>query len=505
MICAVIKGPAFEEARQQILKATAYADLVELRLDYFKSLDLTALKKLRSHFSIPMIFTLRSQIQGGNYTQPEENRLADIRRLIELKPEYVDLESHVSARFIEEISFQSPETKIILSYHNFTETPEDLEGIYQEMQKIPACFYKIAVTAGNCLDALRLICWAKTSDDTLIAISMGPYGQVSRILGPMIGCPITYASLDEHQESAPGQLSANTLIKKYHHRSLNLDTALYGLIGNPVDQSISDETHNSLFAAHNLNAVYVKIQVNPVELSDFLQLAKQLPFHGLSVTMPLKEHILPFLDDIDPQARDIGAVNTLLFQEDRILGFNTDGIGALNAIEKEYPIKDKRIVIIGAGGAAKAIAYEALRRGGLVAIVNRDADKALQMAQLLQCTGKGLDYMANCAESGYDLLINCTPVPQPIDSDYILPQAIVMDITTKPKETAFLKLAQEKGCSIIYGYQMFTEQAVGQFDLWLNNDFDNKEILDKIITMFMDQLEKRTQSYECSTRNDKQY
>ena len=283
-----LKDPTFEEARQQISKAVVCADLVELRLDCFTLLDLVALKILRSQFSIPMIFTLRSQIQGGSYTQSEENRLADIRRLIELKPEYLDLENHVSACFIAEISSQCPEIKLVLSYHNFADTPEDLESIYQEMQKTPASFYKIAVTAKNCLDALRLVCWAKKSDDKLIAISMGSYGQVSRILGPMMGCPITYAALEEDQKSAPGQLSAKTLIERYHHRSLNPHTALYGLIGDPVDQSISDETHNSLITVCGIDAVYVKIQVNPSELSDFLQFAKQLPFHGLSVTMPSK-------------------------------------------------------------------------------------------------------------------------------------------------------------------------------------------------------------------------
>lgn len=493
MICVVIKGPTFEEARQQISKAIAYADLVELRLDCFHSLDLAALKILRSHFSIPMIFTLRSQSQGGSYTQSEENRLTDIRHLIELKPEYLDLENHVSACFITEISSQYPEIKLILSYHNFIETPEDLERIYQEMQKIPAVFYKIAVTAKNCLDALRLMCWTKKADDKLIAISMGSYGQFSRILGKVMECPITYAALEEDQKSAPGQLSATTLIERYHHRSLNSHTTLYGLIGDPVNQSISDETHNSLLMACGIDAVYVKIQVSPSELSDFLQFAKQLPFHGLSVTMPLKEHVLPLLDEIDSQALCCGAVNTLLFEEGKILGFNTDGAGALNAIEREYQVRDKRIVIIGAGGATKAIAYEAHRRGGLVTIVNRDERKAFQVAEGLHCIGKGLDYMATCAETGYDILINCTPSPLPIASDYILPQAIVMDITTKPKETAFLKLAMEKGCPIIYGYRMFIEQALGQFNLWFKNHFDiqkSRNILEKKSIDCLSRLEK---------------
>lgn len=469
MICVVIKGPTFQEAHQQLSKALAYADLVEIRLDCFTVLDLDALKLLRTQFSIPMIFTLRSHIQGGSYTQSEEGRLADIRRLVELKPEYLDLEKHVPSTFIEEISTRFPEIKLILSYHHFSETPKDLEGLYREMQKIPAFFYKIAVTARNCLDALRLMCWVKKSDNKLIAISMGPHGQVSRILGPMMGCPITYAALDEDQKSAPGQMSAKTLIERFHHHSINSHTALYGLIGDPVDQSISDETHNSLIRANGLEAVYVKIQVCPSELADFLHVAKQLPFRGLSVTMPLKEHILPFLDNIDPQALDIGAVNTLLFEEGKILGFNTDGIGALNVIEQEFQVKGKRIVIVGAGGAARALAYEAHRRGAQITIVNRDAEKALQIAQRLHCVGKGLEHMAACAEAGYDILINCTPVVLPMVSENILPRAIIMDIMTKPKETAFLKDAMEKGCKVIYGYRMFVEQALGQFNLWFND------------------------------------
>lgn len=480
MICVAIKGPSFEDAHQQISKALAYADLVELRLDCFTSLDLTALKNLRTQFSIPMIFALRSRQHGGNYTQSEENRLQTIRQLIELKPEYLDLENHVSPAFIEEM--QTSSIKLILSYHNFEETPHDLEGIYQDMQKTPAFFYKMAVTAQNSLDAFRFISWVNKPHDKLIAISMGSHGQVSRIFGPVHRCPITYAALTDDMKSAPGQLSAKTLVDQYHSRSLNPSSGLLGLIGDPVEQSISDHTHNRLMSACGFDAVYVKMQIKPSELSHFLQYAKQLPFQGMSVTMPLKEEIIPFLDCVDPQARDCGAVNTLLFEKGKISGFNTDGIGALNAIEKESKLKGKRIVMIGAGGAAKAIAYEACRRGGLVTILNRDPERALEVARKFDCEGHGLDYMPTCFDEGYDILINCTPVSMPISSDFILPHAIVMDIKTKPKETEFLKQAQQKGCRIIYGYQMFVEQALGQFSLWFNKRFsipEGRKILEK--------------------------
>jgi 3-dehydroquinate dehydratase/shikimate dehydrogenase len=466
MICIVINGPSYEEARKQINQALDDADLIELRLDNFASIDFDELKSLRSSFTIPMIFTLRSREQGGNYRQSEKSRLTTIRQLIALKPEYLDLEYLIDPQFIKEILLQYPTIKIILSYHNFVETPCDLEGLYKGMQAIPAHFYKIAVMANNSLDAMRLLCWAKQKEGNVVTISMGPHGQISRILAPIIKCPITYATLGENQESAPGQLPARLLKNQYRYHSLNPHTRIYGLIGDPITGSISHETHNHLIAISNLDAVYVKIQVNPSELTQFLHFARQLPFHGLSVTMPLKEQIIPFIDAIDPQAKEIGAVNTLVFADGKITGYNTDGIGALNAIEKRDAVKQKHIVIIGAGGAAKAIAYEAQRRGARITILNKSPEKAAQLACRLNSTGKGLDHLSHCVQSGYDILINCTPASLPIPPEQILPQAVAMDITTKPKVTQFLQRAEEKGCHIIHGYRMFIEQALGQFNLW---------------------------------------
>ncbi len=184
--------------------------------------------------------------------------------------------------------------------------------------------------------------------------------------------------------------------------------------------------------------------------------------------MPLKEAVLPFLDAIDPEAQKIGAVNTLLFEKGKIFGCNTDGIGALNALEKTLAVKDKRIVILGAGGAAKAIAFEAHKRGALLTIVNRDAGKARRLAEHFGCKAIGLDRMHACAQEGYDLLLNTTPLSLPIGPADILPTAHVMDIKTRPQQTLLLKHAQEKGCPITYGYEMFIEQALGQYRLWFD-------------------------------------
>jgi 3-dehydroquinate dehydratase / shikimate dehydrogenase len=472
MLCVVIKGPSYQEAHQQIQKALTYADLVELRLDAFESLDESRLKQLRAAFSIPMIFTLRDKSQGGFYQDSEETRFADICRLAALKPEYFDLESHIPLRFATAIAEHHPEIKWIISYHDFAKTPHHLERIYQDLQMVPASFYKIAVQANTSLDGLRLLTFMKDSDKKVIGMTMGLQEQPSRILGPIFGSPITYASLDEELKIVPGQLTAQKLVETYHHRSLNVDTEIYGLIGDPVDRSISTEMHNPLMEALGLNAVYIKMPLKADELGEFFQLAKKLHFRGLSVTMPLKESLFPFLDHVDPYAQEIGAINTLVFEDDKILGFNTDAPGALNAIEAEVPVKGKKIVIIGAGGAAKAVVVESCRRGGYVTILNRHREKARQLADRFHGTGEGLEHIKACFEEGYDILINCTSHPMPIDPEYILPNALVMDIKTKPKETDFLKFAKDKGCKIVYGYKMFIEQGILQFVLWFKGKID---------------------------------
>lgn len=466
MLCIVIKGPSLEEAYQQLVKAKSLADIVELRLDLFSSLDLETLKECRSSVALPMIFTLRSREQGGGYAGSEKERLADLFRLSELHPEYLDIEASVPPSEVQKIAQHSPNTKIILSYHDFEGLPSNLEELYQSMARTPARWYKIAVTASSAVDAMRFLCWANQCGHHPIAMVMGPHGNVSRILGPVIGSPLTYASLESHLQTAPGQLSAETLVKQYRFRSLHPGSSIYGLIGDPVDKSLSRVTHNALCTAMGLDAVYVQIQVKPDEVPSLLALAKQLPFRGLSVTMPLKEVIVPYVDVLDEHARAIRAVNTLLFDGGTITGANTDGQGALDAIERHVAVEGKRMVIIGAGGAAKAIAYEARRRGVSVTLVGRNADKTKESARLLHVCAKRLDQMGECVKEGYDILVNATPSEQPIAQRDMLPGTCVMDICSVPMMTPFLRSAVQKGCHPVYGYEMFVEQAVGQWVMW---------------------------------------
>lgn len=486
MICAVIKGPSLAAISRQLTAVLSSANLVELRLDLFEKIEKNDLKLLLDNYSLPLIFTLRSVQQGGAFQGSEADYLKTLRFFLDLNPKYLDLESHLPTDVFEEIQSHYPEIKLICSYHHFRDTPEDLDTLYKELQQKSAFFYKMAVMAKDSLDALRLMVWAKKQDRKLIAISMGPFGQISRILAPVLGCPFTYASVDQEKENVLGQLSTQTLVDIYHYPSLNLHTKIYGLIGEIVDRSVSHETHNALIRAMNLDAVYIKLSVKSTELDSFLNLAKQLPFSGLSVTMPLKEMVMKCIDEIDQEAKSIGSVNTLVFKGNEIKGFNTDGIGALESIERLFSIKNKKVIMIGAGGAAKAIAYEACRRGAHVAILNRDSEKANRLAKELKCEGEALSLLDD-SFSPCDLLINCTPLTMPIPLKYLSFCRAVMDINTKPKDTELLKEAKQKGCLVIYGYTMFIEQAVRQFDLWFNHTLDpsqSREILNqKILTL----------------------
>lgn len=480
MICVVITGPSVKEAQEQIEQASKVANLVEIRLDCFPHIGNEELAHLRSICKISALCTLRSQSQGGHYNGNENSRYADLNRIAALSPEYMDIESHVSNDIFKHLRDKYPQIKMVVSHHDFTKTPPDLDSLYKHLKEKPAALYKIAVTAQSSNDMLRLLAFLQKTDKKCIGISMGDAGQPSRILGPIFGSPIAYASLNEKEATAPGQLTFDTLIDRYHFRSLSPSTKVYGLIGDPVDKSISDITHNSVMHECGLDAVYIKMPVKKEELKEFFPLAKQLGFGGLSVTMPLKESVLPFLDHIDNKAKHIGAVNTLLFEKDHIVGYNTDGIGALNAIEEQMPVKGKKIIILGSGGAAKAIAYEAQERGANICILNRTEEKAVKLANQLNCRGGSLKTFPQVFQEGYDLLINCTPEPLPIDPSYLISQAYVMDIKTTPKDTALLQAAREKGCRVIYGYKMFVHQAAAQFALWFKDKVDQKTLLDKL-------------------------
>ncbi|MBY0528814.1 MAG: shikimate dehydrogenase [Rhabdochlamydiaceae bacterium] len=472
MLFTLITGPTYEKAHRTLQEALRRGvDGVEIRIDTFSSIDFNQIQSLRNDAStIQVLFTLRSSAQGGMFEASQKERLEWIEKLASLYPDILDLEYDVPDAFRSHLAQTFPTIKFMSSYHHFTSTPSDLPSLFASLRSPLTHIVKVATLALSTLDTLRMLDYvhSESSKEQLIGICMGDKGLATRVLGPVVGNTLDYTFLDAKEQTAPGQLSLDDLIDTYHYRSLNKQTRIYGVIGSPVNKSLGPIVHNAVFDQLKINASYLALEISPTDLSAALSLLRKLPFEGLSVTMPLKEAIIPFLDQITPRAKAIGAVNTIEIKQGKWIGHNTDGIGALNAIEKNIFPQGKKIIIIGAGGAAKAIAHEAVHRKANVFVLNRTVHKAQKLADELHCRGGGLDHLSELFAQGYDIIINCTPDAEPVPPGLIFPKCYAMDIVYQPKNTPFLVHAASKQCHLIYGYEMFLEQAVEQQIIWFS-------------------------------------
>lgn len=325
------------------------------------------------------------------------------------------------------------------TYHNFEETPEDLEAILATLPSGEPV--KMATWANCCTDSLRMLDLVRRHKGRVAGMCMGAHGAITRILAPVFGSPLTFAAVGRGVFLA--QMQAEELVYRYRHRQLSPKTQVFGLIGNPVSQSPGHVAHNRYFAQNRLDAVYVKMEVQEEELERFFSLVKRLGFKGLSVTAPFKEKLFRFLDSVEGKAGEIGAINTLTFGE-QVVGSNTDADGALDVIEKRGPVHGKRMVILGAGGAAKAIGFEAERRGALVALCSRRFGNLTQIPP-------------------YDILVNT--IPAAIDHDP-LPKSLVMEVNFRAEGTPLMQKAKARDCELIFGEEMFAMQASYQFARW---------------------------------------
>ena len=250
--------------------------------------------------------------------------------------------------------------------------------------------------------------------------------------------------------------------------NINGTTRVYGILGRPVAHSLSPAMHNAAFREVGLNAVYVAFPVT--DLVQAVAGLRGLDIRGVSVTIPFKEEIIALLDEIDPMAARMGAVNTLVNRDGRLVGYNTDWQGALAALADKTEIAGQRFLILGAGGAARAIIFGLQEKGGQVAVTDLDTAKALALSREFWVEVVAPDYLGEYAAG---VLINATPVgmePQseaiPLDPELLSRYQVVMDIVYRPLETRLLREARSRGCRVIDGLQMLIHQGAAQFELW---------------------------------------
>ncbi|HAB98260.1 MAG TPA: hypothetical protein DCE71_00355 [Parachlamydiales bacterium] len=461
MLIGVILENSIDAVLSQMQQLKGRVDVAEIRLDYLEPSAWSRLALLKEKACLPLLFTFRKQEQGGHLAVPEKKRLALYEEALALLPAFADIETDTDPAFIERIKTMYPQISLIGSFHDFEKTPEDLASLLESMHPARFSMVKIAVKARSTLDLLRLMVFAKKMSPKcpLSCIAMGEYGQPSRVLGPIVGNVLHYTSLHDAVSSLY-QYSLDTLENLYHFSSLTQKTKIYALLGDPIEASRGHLFHNEIFHREGVHAVYVKLRLKTDELASFFDLALKLPFGGFSVTMPLKEAILPLLTRVDPAALAIGAVNTVIVQGQNLIGSNTDAPGALLALEMHGKVQGKKIAILGAGGAARAIAYEAMRKGAEVALFNRTTARGEKIAKDFGCKAYALDSLS---AHPYDLLINTIPVDSsgalPILATEILPDALVMDINPVSLSSPLLRAAREKKCLCVDGDAMFEQQG----------------------------------------------
>ncbi len=467
LICIPITAATNEAAIEDMTAASEYADVLELRLDYIPNPDIN---KLLKHRRKPVIVTNRPKREGGRFSGNENSRLQLLTNAMELGADYIDVE-HDSVQHVLNLPYRG--CKIIVSYHNFLETPLNLDEIYKELCRTGAHIVKLAVFANDMTDNVRVFQLLKSASLPTIALCMGEVGLISRILAQKFGSYMTFASLEEGKESAPGQITIHELLNLYRFKKTNADTKIYGLIGNPVAHSISPAIHNTAFAEKGLNWVYIPFKTENITTT-FSGL-KKIDIQGCSVTIPHKQSIMELLDEIDPLARRIGAVNTVVNRNGKFWGYNTDCTAALIALKEaigkgNLSLKGETILVIGAGGASRAIAFGLHKEDANVIIANRTYEKAEMLGRDIGCKYCKMHELDNLK---IDILVNATSVgmypninEMPVPANVLKPSTVVFDIVYNPLETRLLLEAKNRGCITVDGLAMFINQAAAQFELW---------------------------------------
>jgi 3-dehydroquinate dehydratase/shikimate dehydrogenase len=428
LLCATVTAPTMAALRAE--RDAAPGDMVELRLDTVRDPDVAGALAGRRQ---PAIVTCRARWEGGHFTGSEEERQRLLGEALDLGAEYVDVEWRAG---FDDLIARTEGRRIVLSSHEFTEMPGDLQDRARAMRATGA---------------------------EVIMIAMGDAGLSTRVLAGRFGSAWTYAG----DVKDVGQVSASSLIDDFRFYAIKDSTELYGLVGSPIAHSVSPAMHNAAFSASGRDAVYLPLPAT--DAADFMAFAEALGLAGASVTIPFKVPLMTFVHDLDESARRIGALNTLRRTRGRWQGRNTDAAGFLQPLDdRNIDLRGMRASILGSGGSARAVAVALESKGAAITVHARNRERAEHLASGVAA---GVGTWPPPAGS-WDLLVNCTPVGMhpradetPVDAS-MLSGALVYDLVYNPIETRLLRDAGAAGCRTIGGLDMLVAQAVEQFTWW---------------------------------------
>jgi 3-dehydroquinate dehydratase/shikimate dehydrogenase len=414
------------------------------------------------------VATCRRRVGGGEFAGSAAEEIFWLQQAKEAGCGWCDLEIETLEELADKSvkGYQLP-PKVLLSIHDFRRTPALPKKVKIAAHGGPGAV-KIAAMSQRLSDSIRLLRLAR-GGGKVVAVPMGEIGLPARILALRAGSALMYAPVGA--ATAPGQVGLRDLLELYRAHRLTQKTSVFGVIGSPIGHSLSPLMHNTGYVAAKKDAVFLPFLVD--DLREFLRVIGELGLQGFSVTLPHKQKIFNYLEECDPLAEEIGAVNTVTIRRDgKLAGTNTDYVGVLRALESKLRIKDSRILIFGAGGAARAAAF-ALAKAGAEVFVCARRDKAAR--ELARAAKSQTVHRAVLQRTKFDAILNATPVgmypregKSPMEASE-LNCALVMDLIYRPLQTKLLKTAAARGIPTVSGVEMFLAQGIAQWELWMGS------------------------------------
>lgn len=510
-ICVVIARTRHKMVQVEVGEAVKRgAKFLELRLDYLaKAIDY---KRLLPYKQCPWLATFRRVADGGRWGGSEDERQIVIRQAIVSGGfEWIDLETDVA----DKIRRFGP-VKRLISYHNMVETPADLEDIYRTMLKQDGDVYKLAVMVQTPGDVDRVLAIQRNAPKPTIAFGLGELGFPTRFIALKYGCPWIYAAFNKDREVAPGLPALADFKTTYPVRSVRAETKIFGVVGDPVAHSYSPILHNHMLQKNKVDALYLPFRVPKNEFREWLDVYAHVPVSGYSVTIPHKEAAAELAVESEPNVQLAGAANTLYRRMDGdFMASNTDYTAVVESLKahlderrdagEQVPGLDQMFVLIlGAGGVARAVAHGLHREHAHLYVAARSMERATHLAEEVGC--KVVDWQGRHNVLPCDIVVNCTPVgmhphvnESPVHHSFLKPGLIVFDTVYTPENTLLVQEARSRGCRVITGVDMFVRQAAQQFEIFNGiapNVADMREIMRKAMSPLTKALEQESEEQE---------
>jgi 3-dehydroquinate dehydratase/shikimate dehydrogenase len=469
-ICAVVAAPDASAMWRQFNRAVRRTHTIEIRLDWLLN-DVEIARFLRqlakTRPRVTIIATCRRGDAGGRYRGTIAKQLIHLAEALQTGCTWYDLETETASVCPPElINVLLGEGKQLLSAHYFNGMPKNPKQLAAKLMKAQPDAIKMAAQCESLRESLKLLQLSRGRRN-VAAVPMGDIALPARLLALREGSALAYAPVE--YSTAPGQIALDEMLDLYRANKLSRVTRIYGVIGDPIGHSLSPLMQNAAFQARRIDAVYLPFLVR--DLKDFLSSIKPLGISGFSITIPHKERILRFLDDCDPLAASIGAVNTVVVGgRGKLYGYNTDYVGVLRALEHRIPLRGSRVLILGAGGVARAVAFALVHAGATVCIWARRLKRAESLARAVR--GEAVE-RGRLKSEFFDAIVNATPVgmyPKTNESpleERELNCRLIFDTIYRPRVTKLLHLAARRKIETVSGVEMFVAQGAAQWEIWI--------------------------------------